>query len=271
MQNNAASTMKTQVKLAAPAGEELSVAVTDARGAPITDATVSLEGNMNHAGMAPVMAEGVTDDADGAADGVYHLPFEFSMNGDWIMTVSVKLADGATETHDIDLTVTGDGVEIHQDGGADSMSSGDMAMDMEMDHDTVDQGPIHVTDAWVRASLPMTDNTALYFTLHNTTDAPVRLTGVSVDGLTAEMHESTMENGVARMEPRPDGFEIPAGEHLMLDEGGKHVMLMGVKEPLEAGKEISVTLEFDGADSVTFMAPISDEAMPAMDHSQHGG
>ncbi|MEZ4709933.1 MAG: copper chaperone PCu(A)C [Caldilineaceae bacterium] len=260
--------MKTQVKLAAPAGGgQLSVEVADASGAPMTDATVSLEGNMNHAGMAPVMAEGVTDDADGAADGVYHLPFEFSMNGDWIMTVSVKLADGATETHDIDATVTGDGVEIHQESGADSMAASDMAMD----HDMADQGPIHVTDAWVRASLPMTDNTALYFTLHNTSDATIRLISVSVDDLTAEMHESMMENGVARMEARPDGFEIPAGEHLMLEEGGKHVMLMGVKEPLEAGKEIEVTLDFDGADPVTFTAPISDEAMPAMDHSQHGG
>ena len=279
-QNNGAATNKTQVKLSAPpAGGQLAVAVTDAGGAPITDATVSLEGNMNHAGMAPVMTDGVADDADGAADGVYHLPFEFTMNGDWIITVSVKLADGATETHDIDLTVTGDDVQIHQAAGADSAEAGDMAAgdmaadDMAMDHDMdmADQGPIHVTDAWVRASLPMTDNTALYFTLHNTTDETVRLTSVSVDGLTAEMHESIMENGVARMEARPDGFEIPPGEHLMLAEGGKHVMLMGIKEPLAAGTEIEVTLEFEGADPVTFMAPVSEEAGPAMDHSQHGG
>ncbi|MCB9151597.1 MAG: copper chaperone PCu(A)C [Caldilineaceae bacterium] len=294
-QNNGAATNKTQVKLSAPpAGGQLAVAVTDAGGAPITDATVSLEGNMNHAGMAPVMTDGVADDADGAADGVYHLPFEFTMNGDWIITVSVKLADGATETHDIDLTVTGDDVQIHQAAGADSAAAGDMASgdmtsdematddmateemssdDMDMDHDMdmADQGPIHVTDAWVRASLPMTDNTALYFTLHNTTDETVRLTSVSVDGLTAEMHESIIENGVARMEARPDGFEIPPGEHLMLAEGGKHVMLMGIKEPLAAGTEIEVTLEFEGADPVTFMAPVSEEAGPAMDHSQHGG
>ena len=279
-QNNGAATNKTQVKLSAPpAGGQLAVAVTDAGGAPITDATVSLEGNMNHAGMAPVMTDGVADDADGAADGVYHLPFEFTMNGDWIITVSAKLADGATETHDIDLTVTGDDVQIHQAAGADSAEAGDMAAgdmaadDMAMDHDMdmADQGPIHVTDAWVRASLPMTNNTALYFTLHNTTDQTVRLTSVSVDDMTAEMHESIMENGVARMEARPDGFEIPPGEHLMLAEGGKHVMLMGIKEPLAAGTEIEVTLEFDGADPVTFMAPVSEEAGPAMDHSQHGG
>ena len=279
-QNNGAATNKTQVKLSAPpAGGQLAVAVTDAGGAPITDATVSLEGNMNHAGMAPVMTDGVADDADGAADGVYHLPFEFTMNGDWIITVSAKLADGATETHDIDLTVTGDDVQIHQAAGADSAAAGDMAAgdmaadDMAMDHDMdmADQGPIHVTDAWVRASLPMTNNTALYFTLHNTTDQTVRLTSVSVDDMTAEMHESIMENGVARMEARPDGFEIPPGEHLMLAEGGKHVMLMGIKEPLAAGTEIEVTLEFEGADPVTFMAPVSEEAGPAMDHSQHGG
>lgn len=268
-QNSDASDNVTQVTLATtPQGGELSVALTDNSGAPITDATVSLEGNMNHAGMVPVMADGVTDDADGAADGVYHLPFEFTMNGDWIMTISVQLADGSTESHDIELTVTEDGVDIHQDG-ADAAS--DPAA-MEMSHDEhAAQGVVHVTEGWVRASLPMTDNTALYFTLHNTSDATIRLTGVTVVGLSAELHESIVENGVARMEAHPEGFEIPPGEHLMLEEGGKHVMLLGIEEPLEAGNELEVTLQFDGAEPVIFMAPISAEAGPAMDHSQHGG
>jgi hypothetical protein len=94
------------------AGEYLSVVLTDSAGEPVTDASVGLEGNMNHAGMVPVMADAVTDDADGAADGVYQVPFTFNMNGDWIITVVAELADGTTEMQDVNLTVTEESVEI---------------------------------------------------------------------------------------------------------------------------------------------------------------
>ncbi len=67
---------------------------------------------MNHAGMTPVLAEPTTDEADGNVDGVYHVPFAFTMRGDWIVTVSVVLADGTTFTQDFDLSVTADKVDV---------------------------------------------------------------------------------------------------------------------------------------------------------------
>lgn len=95
-----------QVTLLPGEGDWLTVQLADAAGQPITDATVGLEGNMNHAGMAPVLADGVTDEADGAADGAYNVPFQFTMMGDWIITVKVEHADGSTTTQDIDMTFT---------------------------------------------------------------------------------------------------------------------------------------------------------------------
>lgn len=95
-----------------PTGDYLSVTLADGDGAAITDATVGLEGNMNHAGMAPVLGNPVADDADGSTDGVYAVPFAFTMRGDWIVTVSVNLADGTTFTQDIDLSVTADEVLV---------------------------------------------------------------------------------------------------------------------------------------------------------------
>ncbi len=83
--------------------------------APINDATVEIEGNMNHAGMVPVLTEAVRDSDDGARDGVYHVPFEFSMLGDWIITVEATLADGSRVTQDIQAAVTEAGIQI-QDG-----------------------------------------------------------------------------------------------------------------------------------------------------------
>jgi hypothetical protein len=66
---------------------------------------VSLEGNMTHAGMVPVLTESVWDGADGSEDGVYHIPFEFSMLGDWIISVKIENRDGDRFTQDIDVLV----------------------------------------------------------------------------------------------------------------------------------------------------------------------
>ena len=85
-------------------------------GTLVTDATVSLEGNMNHAGMAPVLGDGVKDDADGTLDGSYRMPFAFSMAGDWIVTVSIERT-GITETKDINVLVGDSDVTVK---GADS-------------------------------------------------------------------------------------------------------------------------------------------------------
>jgi hypothetical protein len=94
------------------AGTYLTVHVADPQGQPVTDATVALEGNMNHAGMAPVITEGVQDQADGAVDGVYRVPFGFTMLGDWIITVSVTRPDGTETEQNINVTVSDGMVEV---------------------------------------------------------------------------------------------------------------------------------------------------------------
>jgi hypothetical protein len=94
------------------AGAYLTAQIADATGAPVTDASVKLEGNMNHAGMAPVFSEAVIDDADGAVDGSYRVPFAFTMLGDWIITVSVERPDGTKATQNIDVIVGGAAVEV---------------------------------------------------------------------------------------------------------------------------------------------------------------
>jgi len=93
-------------------GESLSVMLKDTDGNMITDAKVAVEGNMNHAGMVPVIADPVEDGADGSEDGVYQVPFAFTMGGDWIITVSAEMADGSMEMQDIMLVATEDGVEM---------------------------------------------------------------------------------------------------------------------------------------------------------------
>jgi len=73
-------------------GESLSVMLKDTDGNMITDAKVAVEGNMNHAGMVPVIADPVEDGADGSEDGVYQVPFAFTMGG-WAASFDPKHGD----------------------------------------------------------------------------------------------------------------------------------------------------------------------------------
>ena len=70
----------------------------DIPGKPVTGARVSLEGNMSHAGMAPVFAEATEVDP-----GRYRGVVEFSMAGDWIITVHARLADGRQVQRDFEV------------------------------------------------------------------------------------------------------------------------------------------------------------------------
>lgn len=79
----------------------LLVTVRDAAGQPIEDATVNVKGDMNHAGMVPVLAE-----AAAGPGGVYELPFQWTMSGSWIVTVDVSLVDGTAATRRFDVSVT---------------------------------------------------------------------------------------------------------------------------------------------------------------------
>lgn len=78
----------------------LVVQLADAAGKSIEGAKVNVRGDMSHAGMQPVM----TTAAAGAV-GSYLADFEWTMAGDWIVTVSAALPDGRTSTRQFNFTV----------------------------------------------------------------------------------------------------------------------------------------------------------------------
>jgi hypothetical protein len=103
------TTQTIQIELLPPDQQEggsLAVRVQDAAGEPIMDASVRLEGDMNHAGMIPVISEPV----EHASEGIYRVPFEFTMLGDWIITAYVTTADGREHTEVIEIGVRRDGL-----------------------------------------------------------------------------------------------------------------------------------------------------------------
>jgi len=72
----------------------------------------------------------------------------------------------------------------------------------------------------------------------------------------AELHETVVDGDFVRMKHRPGGFEIAAGGEIVLESGGKHIMLMQLKSPLESGDSIDLELIFEHADKVLVKVPI---------------
>ena len=85
---------------AAVGPSRLIFSLTDAQGQLIDDAQLKVEGNMTHAGMVPVFAQ-----AEPGQAGRYTVPFEWTMSGDWVVTVEVTLADGQQFSQQIPVTV----------------------------------------------------------------------------------------------------------------------------------------------------------------------
>ena len=222
----------------------LQVRVTGTDGAPVTDAQVSLEGNMNHAGMVPVISDPVTDDADGAADGFYQVPFEFTMFGDWIITVSVTTADGAAVSENVDVSVDESGARLVGAPQGDASAGG-----------------LHISDVRARPVPMPGGNTAVFLTIANHGDQPDRLVDARSDAAeVVELHETVKDGDMMRMVHMPDGFELPPGETVELMPGGKHVMLLNVTAPMAAGDEIQVELVFEHGEPVILTVPVVEMA-----------
>ena len=75
-----------------------------------------------------------------------------------------------------------------------------------------------------------------------------------------ELHETVDDNGVMRMVPQPDGWELGPGSQLELKPGGKHIMLINLVRPLKPGDTIEVNLNFDKAGPIKVQVPVKDMA-----------
>ena len=109
-------------------------------------------------------------------------------------------------------------------------------------------------DLWVKSSEMSTRGgmTAVYGTLTNNSSQDVVLVGgaTEIAGV-VEVHEMSMIGGEMMMQEIDGGLVIPAGKSIVLEPGGNHLMLMMLTDDLEAGEEISVTFDFDGAEDLT--------------------
>jgi periplasmic copper chaperone A len=118
---------------------------------------------------------------------------------------------------------------------------------------------IVVTDPMGRPA-PLEGGTGgAFMTVRNESGQADRLRSAASPAAQAvELHETVDDNGVMRMVPQPDGWEVAPGGRLELKPGGKHIMLVGLVRPLKAGDTIEITLNFDKAGAIKVQVPVKD-------------
>lgn len=103
---------------------------------------------------------------------------------------------------------------------------------------------LQVTDAWSRPTVAVVKVGVAYMRIRNAgADDDVLLSVSSPRAASVEIHQTTMNDGVMQMRPLDD-VPIPAGKTVVLEPGATHLMLMGLKSPLQIGERVPLQLVF---------------------------
>ncbi|MEO6988311.1 MAG: copper chaperone PCu(A)C [Aquihabitans sp.] len=153
------------------------------------------------------------------------------------------------------------------------------------------EGEITFSGQWARTSPTMTSMGAVYLEITNGTDMDDALFAASVDSTiagSAEIHENVMTDGDEGdmhdgddegdmhgdddMTPTSgmgggmmtmqevDEIVIPAGDTVVFEPGGYHIMLMDLVEPLKTGDTFEVTLTFANGGDMVVEVEVRDSA-----------
>lgn len=119
---------------------------------------------------------------------------------------------------------------------------------------------VTLTNQW--ASAAETGMAAVFGTVTNTGHHDAHLvSGTSPLAGRVEVHEVVPDaSGAKTMQPKDGGLTVAPGSTRELIPGGDHLMLMELKEPLEAGAEVALTLVFDDGSTLPVTAQVRDFA-----------
>ncbi|MCY4018240.1 MAG: copper chaperone PCu(A)C [Chloroflexi bacterium] len=181
---------------------QITVSVHDENGNVVENpGVIVLRGDMDHAGMAPVFAESTE-----AVNGVFTVPFEWTMAGTWILEANLTLDSGERVRENFRY-------EILSQAGEHEMPT--------MDHNGRES---HRMDNAER-NATTGESSAVYMQIENSGASAVAIAAAnSTAAHQVEFHRSIIDDDIARMEA-VETLVIPAGERLELRPGGLHIML----------------------------------------------
>lgn len=128
----------------------------------------------------------------------------------------------------------------------------------------------------IKANLALPTNTgAIYMAITNDTSSDDALIDASIPGCgTVELHEMVMQDDVMTMrQMEGNRILIPAGETVMLQRGGLHVMCIDKTGEFAVGESVPVMLTFENAGTMEVTAEVIDpgEVAPEMQMPEEGG
>lgn len=126
--------------------------------------------------------------------------------------------------------------------------------------------PLSVEDGWVRLMPPVAPNSAAYFKLNNQGKSAVDLVAVESDVAgVLELHTIVEEGELRRMQ-QLQKVTVPAQGSVQFKPGSYHVMLIGLKQPLQENQMVPLTLRFASGESLAVELQVKD---PASEQSGH--
>ena len=181
----------------------------DQAGNPLAESgTLRLRGDMDHAGMIPVLAEAAAPLA-----GVYNVPFEWTMGGSWRVEASLSLSDDEVVRQEFHFDIASSSAEhtmTHAKHGAMTEAAG--------------------------------ANSAAYLRIANRSDEDILLVAAaSAAAAAVEFHETRIVDGVASM-TRLESLLVPSQGELELAPGGAHLMLLNLTAELQMNDELVLEL-----------------------------
>lgn len=116
-------------------------------------------------------------------------------------------------------------------------------------------------DGWAKSATAADGMSAVFGTLVNASAEQSQLVSAKCGANAAmtQLHETYKDStGAMAMREVPGGFTIPAGNSLVLQPGGNHIMLMGLTGPLTAGQQITCDLNFGDNSVLQITVPVKD-------------
>ena len=120
---------------------------------------------------------------------------------------------------------------------------------------------IQIEDPWARAVPPNASNSAVFLDLRNESEQLRKLVEVHSEvAERVELHTTKDEDGMLRKE-RLQEVPIPALETQSFHPGGIHIMLIGLRGPLEVGRVIELELVYADQSKETISVPVDERPL----------
>ncbi|HEX4870005.1 MAG TPA: copper chaperone PCu(A)C [Moraxellaceae bacterium] len=131
-----------------------------------------------------------------------------------------------------------------------------------------------VEAVWIGEAPPGARHGAAYLRLRNGARADALLAVETPVAQVVELHATTQEQGLTRME-QESTLALAPGAVVELAPGGRHLMLINLRRALKPGERVPLTLRFRHAGLVTVEAEVrplavDGPAAPPGGHHHHG-